>query len=139
MVLGVAGAAFADSVTYTVPASNTGDPVDVKATVNPKIELTVDTPDASQTVDFGAVDPGVAVTDSVTVTVKSNKAWTGSSVLGGDATSIGLTTSTNSNWAGMSGYGAKGVKSFTDSYSIDVPWTTDPANYIGTVTYTVTQ
>jgi len=57
MLLGVAGAAFAESVTYTVPASNTGDPVDVKATVNPKIELTVDTPDASQTVDFGAVDP----------------------------------------------------------------------------------
>ena len=139
MVLGVAGAAFAESVTYTTPASNSANPVDVKATVNAKIELTVATPDAAQAVEFGAVDPGVAVSDSVTVTVKSNKAWTGTSSLAGDATDIGLTTSTSTDWATMSGYGAKGVHNFTDVYEINVPWTTDPGDYVGTVVYTVTQ
>ena len=39
----------------------------------------------------------------------------------------------------MSGYGAKGVQSFTDVYGINVPWTTDPGDYVGTVVYTVTQ
>ena len=139
MVLGVAGAAFAESVTYTLPASNASDPVDVKATVNPKIELTVNTPAASQTVDFGTADPGVAETQNVTVGVKSNVAWTGTSVLGGDATLIGLSTSTNTDWPVMSGYGAKGVQTFTDAYGINVPWTTDPAPYTATVVYTVIQ
>jgi len=72
MLFGVVGLASADIVTYTAPAQGT---VTVNANVNPKISLTIDTPDAAQTVDFGAVDPETAYTDSVDLTVKSNKVY----------------------------------------------------------------
>ncbi len=138
MVLGVAGAAFADSVPYLgsgdpLVATNSASPVQVTATVKSKLTLTVNTPDAAQTAAFGDVYPGAAVTENVGVTVQSNKAWTSSTALGGQNALIGLSR------AGFPASGAKGTNTYTDIYTVNVPWDTDPGDYTATVTYTVTQ
>jgi len=110
-------------------------PVSVKAKVNPKLTLTITTPDASQTVDFGAVDPGTATGGkSVGLSVNSNKDFTVASAVTGQSAEIGLAT------AGLGTSGTAGQnRTFTDNYSINVPWATAPGDYLATVTYTVTQ
>ena len=141
MLFGIVGLAVADVVTYpgsgnpNSAASNSANPVEVKATVNPKITLTIDTPDPGQEVLFGAVDPETEYTDSVGLQVKSNKTYDLAVVKGGQSALIGLTTDLQ---AGLTDQ-AKGTNTYTDDYKINVPYTTDPGNYVATVQYTVTQ
>jgi hypothetical protein len=137
---------FAGAITYatadtaivygTGGASQTAsDTVTVKATVLPMLTLTVATPDNTQTVDFGAVDPGTAYGPKpVSVTVQSNKTYNISKTTTG-AAPIGLTTTlgNSTNNARTSG------QLYTDNYSINAPWTTDPGSYAATVQYTVVQ
>lgn len=132
--------AMADVVTY--PGSlyapgrwQASGTVTVAATVNPKITLTINTPDPAQTVDFGAVDPGVAVgPETVGLSVNSNKQFDLTKTVVG-AAPIGLTT-TLADTPNVS----KGSNvTFSDDYSINVPWTTDPGAYTATVTYSVIQ
>lgn len=148
LLFGVVAFASADVVTYddtaTPGEATNGGALEVKASVNPKITLTVDAPDggAGQTwVDFGAVDPGVHNGKAVGLLVSSNKAF--------DLTSSQDTAAFGSGGTGQitltrdledSVANAKGKDiPFTDNYEIDVPWDTDPGSYSAFVTYTVTQ
>lgn len=144
MVLGVAAAAFAETSTEYLGAggppltvSNTV-PVTVTATVNPRLTLTITTPDAGQHVDFGTIYPGATLTAPVTVAVKSNKAWTMTKLEAGNTAELGLVTTVPATMYGAN-YGVKGEQSATDTYSITPPFTTDPGLYTATVVYTVTQ
>jgi hypothetical protein len=133
LVAGLAVTAVANVVTYVSPASGT---VNVNATVNPKITLTLDTPDAAQSVAFGAIDPGAVVGGkTVNVSVNSNKAFDLAKASAGDVALLGLSTSLGDQTAVGKGMNVP----FTDNYSINVPWTTDPGAYSATVQYTVTQ
>lgn len=140
LVLSATAFATADIVTYPGagnPSVATG-PVTVKATVNPKISLTIDTPDAAQTVDFGTVDPGATPTKTVTLTVNSNKSFSwGRTVPAGLVTNLGLSNTPLPTAAADLDKGAGTV--FSDVYALNVPWGTDPGNYTGVVQYTVTQ
>ncbi|MRR12098.1 hypothetical protein EG835_06435 [bacterium] len=145
LLFGVVGLASADTVTYNLAGNTQTGPVAVTASVNPKITLSVTTPaaDPSQTVAFGAVDPGVTGGKSVTLAVDSNKSFdlTTSQVTAGfggplAADEITLTRTLAAGQANV----AKGQNiPFTDDYSIDVPWTCEPGNYSASVSYTVTQ
>ncbi len=111
-------------------------PVNVKATVNPKLTLTITTPDAGQSVDFGAVDPGSVIGGkTVSLQVNSNKDYSLAKSVSGDSTEIGLATTLAAATTGVKGAGAP----VNDAYSINVPWDTAPAAYSATVQYTVTQ
>lgn len=148
MVLSVAGVALADTVSYPgtqlapgrYQATNSGDPVDVKVTVNPKITLTVDTPDAAQSVDFGSVDPGTTGLGGKTVglSVNSNKRF--DLTVAEDVTNFAANDVTLHRTLANTANNAKGQNvTFSDAYSIDTAWTTEPGAYTATVTYTVTQ
>ena len=138
LMLGATTYATADTaIVYgTGGASKTAsDTVTVKAAVNPKLTLTVVTPASGQTVDFGSVDPGTAYGPQVvTLTVQSNKTYNITKTLTGSAP-IGLSTSlaNSSNNARTAG------QAYTDNFSLNVPWTTDPGSYTATVQYTVVQ
>lgn len=139
LLFGAVGLATADTVTYPLvpdspPATSASGTVSVTAKVNPKISLMITTPDAAQTVAFGDVEPGVAVSDSVALQVQSNKVYDLDTTLGGDNALIGLTTSVGD----LTGE-AKGTNNYTDTYGVDVPYSTDPGTYTATVQYTVTQ
>ena len=138
LMLGAATYAQADTaIVYGVGgASKTAsDTVTVKAAINPKLTLTVITPAATQTVDFGTVDPGSSSGPQlVTLTVQSNKTYDVSIVKSGDTT-IGLSTTLGSSSTNARSAG----RVFNDNYSLNVPWTTSPGSYIATVQYTVTQ
>ena len=138
LLMGAVAYATADTANITGSGSprTATDTVTVKATVNPKLLLTVVTPGAAvQTVDFGTVDPGTAYgPQAVNLTVSSNKAYNVSVAKSGDAV-IGLTT-TLANSSGNSKTASCG---YTDNYSLNVPWTTDPGAYTATVQYTVVQ
>jgi hypothetical protein len=123
-------------VNGTGGASKTAsDTVTVKATINPKLTVTVATPAAAQTVDFGSLDPGtVTGVQTVNVTVQSNKTYNITKTTTG-AAAIGLTTTladsvNNARTAGQL---------YTDDYALNVPWTTDPGAYTASVQYTVMQ
>jgi hypothetical protein len=111
------------------------DTVTVKATINPKLTLTVVTPAASQTVDFGTLDPGtVTGAQTVNLTVQSNKTYNISkSTTGAAAIGLATTLGNSVNNARTAG------QLYADNYSLTVPWTTDPGAYTATVLYTVTQ
>ena len=131
--------AFADTVVVPgtgSPNSTATDTVTVKATVNSKLTLTVITTDLGvQTVDFGAVDPGVAqAAKTVSLNVKSNKTYNLTVVKAGDAT-IGLTTSLPATTGGV----VTASQPYTDTYNLTAPWTTAPGVYTATVQYTVLQ
>jgi hypothetical protein len=138
LLAGAATYATADTaIIYgTGGASKTAsDTVTVRATLNPKLTLTVVTPAASQTVDFGAVNPGTAYgPTAVNVTVQSNRPYDVSKVITG-AGPINLTTTLGPSSANARTAG----QLFVDNYSINVPWTTDPSAYTATVQYTVIQ
>lgn len=138
LLLGAASFATADS---SGPILGTGSPrtasgtVNVSAAVNPKLTLTIVTPDVGQLVDFGAVDPGTNYGPlPVGVTVSSNKIFSLSKTITG-AAPIGLTTTL----ADSTGNVRTASQAFPDTYSINVPWTTDAGTYTATVQYTVTQ
>jgi hypothetical protein len=107
----------------------------VKAAVNPKLVLTVVTTDGTQTVDFGAVDPGTSYGPKlVTLTVSSNKLYNITKTTT-DPTPLGLTTTL----ANSTGNAKTASQLYNDNYSINVPWTVDPGSYTATVLYTVVQ
>ncbi len=141
LVFGVVALATADTVTY--PGSlyapgrwQASGTVTVAASVNPKITLTITTPDDPQTVDFGAVDPGVAYGPAtVSLSVNSNKQFDLAKTVAGDSALIGLTTTLTD----QSNVAKGSAIPFSDDYSINVPWTTDPGAYTATVTYSVVQ
>lgn len=141
VVFGVATYATADSVTHDGTTISPGiqqaqGSVNVAAVVNPKITLTITTPDAAQSVNFGAVDPGSVIGGkAVNLSVNSNKAFTLAKSVSGQNAAIGLSTSL----AGSTGNAKGAAIPFVDNYSINVPYTTDPGNYTATVQYTVTQ
>jgi hypothetical protein len=110
------------------------DTVNVSATVNARLQLTVDTPNVGQTVAFGNVTPGNTYNAPVTVNVKSNRLFDMTIGTGGNVPELGLTT-TVANQVGH----ARGDHTFNDTYQLNVPWTTAPAAYAATVTYTVVQ
>jgi hypothetical protein len=131
--------AFADSATTTGTLVGghltSADTVTVKTTINPKLVLTVVTPAAPQTVDFGTLDPGtVTGTQPVNLTVESNKLYSITIAKVGDTT-IGL----NTTLANSVNNAKTASQAFTDNYSLNVPWTTDPGAYSATVQYTVVQ
>jgi len=138
LFMGAVTYATADTaiVTGVGGASKTAsDTVTVKATINPKLTLTVVTPAASQTVDFGTLDPGtVTAAQTVNVTVQSNKTYNITKTTTG-AAPIGLATSlaNSTNNARTAG------QLYADNYQLTVPWTTDPGSYTATVQYTVIQ
>lgn len=141
VLFGVVGYATAGSDTFPgagSPQAASGSTT-VKASVNPKITLAIETPDGAGStldVDFGNVDPGAVVpSKDVTLTVDSNKSFN---------------IASSQNTAGFGGISlvrdlanatyAKGAnRVLTDAYTISVPWTTDPNAYTATVQYTVTQ
>ena len=137
LLLSAAAYATAESVTIAGTAGSATGPVAVKATVNPKLSLTIVTPDASQSVDFGgAVDPGTVIGGkTVSLSIDSNKDFSLTKSASGNVAELGLLTTLPATSAGLKG---KNVP-FTDAYSIDVPWTTLPAVYAASVQYTVTQ
>lgn len=135
IVFSVVALATADIVTYNAAGNTQTGNVAVSATVNPKITLTINTPDAAQSVAFGALDPGATASKDVTLTVSTNKAFNLTKTVSGQTAEIGLTTS-QANLANV----AKGQNlSYTDTYSVNVPWSTEPGNYTANVQYTVTQ
>jgi hypothetical protein len=145
MVLGVAGAAFADSVDYpgaNVPpwtATNGSDPVEVRATVNPKITLTVDTDDASQSIEWLGLDPGTtSSTKRVDVFVDSNKQF--DLDVTEDVSAFTPAEITLVRTVADTADVAKGEDvAFADDYYVTTTWNTAPGTYKAYVTYTVTQ
>ena len=136
ILMSLAAFASADTAVYNgsgSPLSAEGT-VTVNATVNPMLTMTIETPDAAQTVDFGAVDPGATPSEDVTVTVQSNQTWTMTKTLSGQVADLGLTTSLVAPAAV-----AAGENTYTDTYSLDVPWTTSPGAKTAYVQYSVTQ
>ena len=138
VLLSAAAYATADVATYTAPVATprtTSGTVNVSATVNPKLTLTITTPLAAQAVDFGAVDPGAAVgPQTVSLSVSSNKPFDLGKTVVGDVP-IGLTTTLSTSSANAK----TAATPFSDAYSINVPWTTAPGTYTASVQYTVTQ
>ena len=103
---------------------------------SPYLVVTIETPDDTQTVDFGSVDPGTAAPSrTVTVTVDSSLAFTISRSLTGDVALMGLTVS-----ALPAAVQTAGVRTYSCVYGLTPPWTTDPAVPLQAGTqYTVTQ
>ena len=140
LVVGVGSAFASDTATVTAGtfvAKTATDTVTVSATINAKLLLVVTTPDAAQSVNFGAVDPGTTANKNVTVQVLSNKGYTVSETLNG-AAPIGLTVS-NSAVGSYTKAADDTGKSWTQNYKIQVPWNTDPGSYTATMLYTVVQ
>lgn len=103
----------------------------------PYLSMTITTPDPGQTVDFGAIDPGVTTPQakSVTISVTSSAAYTLTRAIGGNPLMLGLAVSTPT-----SRVGSPGSTAFTDEFTLTPPWTTDPGVPLtATITYTVTQ
>ncbi|PKQ17033.1 MAG: hypothetical protein CVT67_02530 [Actinobacteria bacterium HGW-Actinobacteria-7] len=113
-------------------STDTGS-VTVTAKVNPKITLTL----SDTAVDFGNVEPGTTIADkTVGLSVDSNKSFSLGSVVSGQDALMGFSADATLDGA----TGAKGSgTTFTDTYSLNVPWDTDPGDYTSTVQYTVTQ
>lgn len=138
-ILLMGAVAYASADTANVPGSGSPltatDTVTVNATINPRLLLTVTTPDAGQAVNFGAVVPGTPVgPQTVSLAVSSNRPYDMTIAKVGDAV-IGLGTTLANSVANPRGQAV----AFTDDYSLNVPWTTDPGAYSATVQYTVVQ
>lgn len=104
-------------------------------TTAPYLWMTITTPDASQTVDFGAVDPGVlSGARTVSVYVNSSLPCTITRALTGSVTPLGLTVA-----GSATGAKAAGAATYTDTYQIQPAWTTAPGPWSASVQYTVTQ
>ena len=143
LLLGAAVYATAtDSYTYhgtaVAPASDATGTVTVTATVDPKIDLTIETPNDNQTVGFGTVYPGdVIPSETVTLSVDSNMNYSLGMTPSGDTALLGLThpgSAPNGTWGQLGDTGE-----YYDVYKIAPPWNTPPATYEAYVQYTVTQ
>ncbi len=127
LLFGIVGFAAADIVSYSAPADGT---VTVNCTANSAMSLTLNTPDAAQTVQFGAQDPMSGATANVGVNVKSNVEWDLTKVET-DATGM-LSTDLLDVVAG-----AVGDHSLTDVYTLNIPWAAAPGAHTATVQYSV--
>ena len=142
VLFSVVAFATADVANYTgagTPRTTAGT-VNVNAAVNPKITLAVTTPDVGQGVDFGAVDPGtVTGGKAVGLLVASNKTFDVAIAQtdGATFTTQGLALARDLTPSTSNPKGA--AVTFTDNYTLTVPWTADPGNYSSSVVYTVTQ
>jgi len=138
LLLSAAAYATADVVTIDgtgTPREAVGN-VTTKVTINPKLTLTITTPEATQTVDFGTLDPGTTTAvKNVALNVKSNKVYSVTKVVTGDTALLGLSTTL----ADSTGNGKTAGQAFSDDYQLTVPWTTDPGAYTANVQYTVAQ
>lgn len=143
LVFGAVGYAFAaGSATFTgsSPVDNSTNLVQVQAKVNPKISLTINTPDGSGSsllVDFGSVDPGVTTSGkTVSLDVASNKNFTIATAIT-DPAPLNLATSINPATV----YTHGNTQTISDPYSItpDFSLLADGSTYSATVQYTVTQ
>lgn len=138
LLLGAVSHAAADTAIVWgsgATAQTASDTVTVKAVINSKLTMTVVTPAATQTVDFGTVDPGTATaSQNVTMTVQSNRTYNVTIAKAGDVV-MGLSTTlgnsvNNTRTAGQV---------YNDSYKVTAPWTTAPGSYAATVQYTLVQ
>jgi len=133
VVLGVAFGVYAG--TPPAFASAQSGTVSVSAVVVPTIRLVITTPGNGQSVEFGAVEPGlVTPAQSVGVLVRSNRPYSVSKTAL-DAEVLGLVTSLPDSSANPMTDAAE----FTDTYMLDVPETTAPGGYVAKVQYTVVQ
>jgi hypothetical protein len=139
LLLGAAAFASAASQTYAgsgSPFSTASGSVTVTTTVNPKINMTITCPDATQTVNFGTIDPGVTTAvKTVSLSIASNRSFTMTKSITGSSSQLGLATSLASGATGVKG----AATPFTDNYTATPPFTTDPGVYNAQVQYTVTQ
>ncbi|MBN2841243.1 MAG: hypothetical protein JXP37_09850 [Coriobacteriia bacterium] len=143
MLFGIVGLAVADTVVYegtgvaNSPQSTSGT-VNVAASVNSKITLTIATVDGGAgelLVDFGAVDPETDYDEDIDLTVKSNRLWDLSVTKSASAADIGLETTYQDGLEDQ----VRGTTLLTDNYAINVPYETAAGDYTATVQYTVTQ
>jgi len=119
-------------VAYAVAAGDSGT-VTVTARVRPVIQLTINTP----TLAFGDVLPGDAATLAAAYNVRSNDSFTISkSLTSGTQADLGLTTAGTPGGTQAKAPGAPG-RNYSEDYSIDIPWTTDPGDYTIVYTYNV--
>ncbi|MGZ5099250.1 MAG: hypothetical protein ACXWGX_00680, partial [Usitatibacter sp.] len=122
---------------------NSSNLVTVTVSVNPKITMTINTPQgvgANLLVAFGTVDPGTLSTASspVTLTVSSNRPFKVATALGGpNFAAMNLATSINA--ATIYALGANTV--IPDTYTVNPDYSLDAAGgpYTATVKYTLTQ
>jgi hypothetical protein len=142
LLVGAVAYANADSVTVTKTGSGTAaqtatDTVHATAAINPKLILTVVTPNNTQTVDFGTRDPGDSAGPfPVSLTVSSNKNYN----VTVDKTDPTLTSlGFSATLLDQLNQPAGALAPFTDQYSVAIPWTTAPGSYTANVKYTVVQ
>ncbi len=135
LIIGIVAASLVlGMVAYATAATGTAT---VTATVNPKLEMSID----DSTLAFGSLDPEVNGSGNAVLTVRSNKAFTVSRAIdtGDDlATLIGLTID-NGATGSFSKNASNAGQVLTDKYSYLVPWSTTPGTYSQSFTYTVTQ
>lgn len=113
----------------------TGEAVDI--TPPPYLSMTITTPDASQTVDFGVIAPEVTTAaETVSIAIDSGVTYDLTRSVTGQTVEMGL--SVTGTGAGMNL--PAGPSTYIDQYTAMAPWTSDPdVLYTATVTYTVVQ
>ena len=105
-------------------------------TAAPFISMTITTPDAGQSVVFGAVDPGVTTPGAnVSLSVNSSLPFTITRAISGNQAQLGLTVAGTATGAKPAGSAI-----FDDVFRLLPPWTTAPQVALAaSVVYTVTQ
>lgn len=103
----------------------------------PYLSMTITTPDASQTVDFGAIPPEVTTAGkSVTILVDSGVPYDLTRSVAGQTAEMGLAVTGTGSGTNL----PAGPSSYLDAYTATPPWTSDPnVLFTATVTYTVVQ
>jgi len=116
LFLGAVSFATADTATYASGAPGT---VTVNANVNSKLTLTITTPDAGQSIDYGIVDPGDTITgESVGLNVKSNRAYDLTEAitpLAADELQV------TSDFTDVAGAAKTASQNYTSNYTLTVP------------------
>lgn len=105
----------------------------------PYLSLTITTPNEGQSVDFGAIDPGISTgSKDITLEVQSSAQYTITRTVSGDAGPLGLVVTGVP--VGVLQAAAPTPKVHTDSFTLAPPWSTDPEVPLSAaVTYTVVQ
>lgn len=152
IVLATVAYAMADPVTYPGTLNGNGKwqstsgpgAVIVTATIGPKIALTVITPDAAQTDNFGLVTPTAGpYTKTNQIVVQSNKAYdVGSTQDNGTiwtTSGMNYSRSFNATLLAQAKPAASSGTTFTDNVVINPDYTVSPGTYNGIVWYTAIQ
>ena len=126
---------FTRSTGTTVNVNLIGKRGQFSVYASPYLLMTIETPDDTQTVDFGNMDPGTTASRTVIVTVDSSLGFIVSRSVTGDIALMGLSVS-----ALPATVQAAGVRTYSSVYGVNPPWTTNPGVPLAaTVLYTVTQ